>query len=139
MSKWSDKFKPIRGDYKSLAAPGAPSIAEAERVMDLQAGLAGDLKLVRRGLRRSSRDLRQLGAAEKHLERLPEVDESFHLVNAGLYALWQIVPAVLALASPATIATLHVCTLGFSKDNTEALFTLIDEGRIGHVVLLCSH
>jgi hypothetical protein len=76
--------------------------------------------------------------AARELDRLPAVDESIHVVMRGNFHGWDVVPAVLRLATPATIATLIVATLGFNRQNAAELLDLIDAARIGRVAFLCS-
>jgi hypothetical protein len=98
----------------------------------------GDRKHIRRTDRRVMLDARRLQNAVEHIGRLPEPGESFTLVTAKRYSLWHIIEATLHLAAPATIAYLGIATLGFSKDNLDALLTEIDAGRIGKCDFLFS-
>jgi hypothetical protein len=100
--------------------------------------LIADQKHVRRTDKRVLLDARRLQNAIEHIGRLPEPGEAYHLATAKRYSLWHVVEAVLHLASPATIAYLGIATLGFSKDNLDALLTEIDAGRIGKVDFLFS-
>jgi hypothetical protein len=118
---------------------GRQPVANVEAMMNARAGLSRDMKHVAKIKRRECRDLRRLTAAMKHLERLPNPGESFHCVNRGLYALWDLVPAIAELASPVVISELRIATLGFSKDNIDSMMSMIDTGKIGSVALLCSH
>jgi hypothetical protein len=144
MDDWLTHVKPLPIDeLKPLCADGlkplVPEHAAAEKAMDAMAALAADEKLIRRRQRRSFRDLRRAEAAAELLERLPRPDEAFHCIVRGTFALFDLVPAVLAIAAPAKIAALHIATLGFSRDNTENLCRLLDERKIGRARLLCSH
>jgi predicted amidophosphoribosyltransferase len=80
----------------------------------------------------------QVANAAKHLERLPESGESFHCIMRGNYNGWDLVPAVLRLANPATIETLYIATLGFNRQNAEELLSLVDAGSIRRVRFICS-
>ena len=75
---------------------------------------------------------------ERLLSRLPEPEESFHMVTAKRYSLWHVIRATLQLASPATIAYLGIATLGFSRQNLDELLAEIDSGKIGKVDFLFS-
>ena len=77
--------------------------------------------------------------AAEALGRLPGPREAFHLVIAGKFALWDFTPAVLALAAPATVSDLYICTLGFSKANISSISELLDAGKIGRLSLIASH
>jgi hypothetical protein len=97
-----------------------------------------DRKHVRRSEKRVMLDARRLTNALTHIGRLPEPNQSYHLVSKGAYSLWHVIKATLQFASPATIAHLRVATLGFSKDNLEQLLRLLDEKQIGRVGFLYS-
>jgi len=105
---------------------------------DAARGWVGDRRYVRRTDKTVLLDARRLADAIKHIGRLPDEGEAFHLVTAKRYSLWHVVKAVLQLAEPATIAYLSVATLGFSKSNLEELLADIDSGRITKVDFLFS-
>jgi hypothetical protein len=79
-----------------------------------------------------------LGNAIKHIERLPEPGEYLHCVINGSYDPWFVVPAVLRLAAPATIAHLWVATLGYNRTNILNMVQLLDAKAIARVSLICS-
>jgi len=116
------------------AANGDPTEAELARLPHLK----NDLKHVAARMRRSAIDARRTSDATAAIGRLPAKNEAIHLAIAGRFALWNVVPAVLEL-SRNTIDRLHIATLGFSRDNIDALVALVDSGSIGRVILLCSH
>jgi len=94
-------------------------------------------------LRRTSARRTMLRALEvrnavRELDRLPDVDEYVHIVMRMNFPLWSIVPAILRLAAPATIEDLAVATLGFNTSNAHDLMAMLDDGRIGRVLFLCS-
>ena len=139
-ASWSDTLRSFdAGQLKAITIAGEATIDDAEKAMDLQAGLAADLKYATKAQRRQFKDLRQAKAARDHLERIPDAGEAFHCINRGMYALWDLVPAIAQLATPAKIEQLHIATLGFSKQNADALFAMLDAGKIGAATLLCSH
>ncbi len=105
---------------------------------DAARGWVGDRKAIRRTDRRVLLDARRVKDAVKHIGRLPAPGESYHLVTAKRYSLWNVVQAVLQLAAPATIAYFGVATLGFSKQNLEELLSLLDRGQIAKVDFLFS-
>lgn len=84
--------------------------------------------------------LQMLGHANaaRELKRLPDPDESIHAVMRGNFHGWDLVPAVLRLANPATIAAISIATLGFNKQNATELMELLDRGAIGRVDFICS-
>ena len=98
----------------------------------------GDRRHVRRSDRRVMLDARRLQDAVGHIGRLPAEGESYHLVTAKRYSLWNVIQATLQLAAPATIAYLGIATLGFSKQNLDELLAELDAGRIGKVDFLFS-
>ena len=118
------------------AQPLFPSEADATR--DATIGIDVDLKHVSRPERRRMMHMLNVANAAKALDRLPDQGETFHVVMRGNYHGWDLVPAVLALAAPATISELNVCTLGFSASNAHELVGLIDAGQIGRCSFICS-
>jgi hypothetical protein len=93
----------------------------------------------RRVAKRTLKHLHEVENAVQEIDALPARDESIHCIMRGNYHGWDIVPAVLHLAKPATIAQLYVATLGFNVRNAGELLRLFDERLIGRVVFLCSH
>lgn len=85
------------------------------------------------------RDMRKVDNAAAAIGRIPNDTDVFHLVVAGKHSLWNMVQAVLKMAAPATIETLHIATLGFSRNSISEMTDLLDSGAIGRLVLLCSH
>jgi len=90
-----------------------------------------------RGNRRTMKELLQVANAAHAIDRLPDADESVHIIMSGNFNAWDIVPACLKLAD-APLESLHVATLGFNKRNASELLRLIDDGSIGSVAFLCS-
>lgn len=76
--------------------------------------------------------------AARTLDTLPSTGESVHIIMRGSFNAWDFVPAVARLASPSTISRLTVSTLGFARDNTLELLTLLDAREIAAVDFLCS-
>ena len=100
--------------------------------------LIGEQRHARRTDRKVMLDSRRLANAVEHIGRLPDEGEAFHLVTAKRYSLWNVIEATLHLATPATIAYIGIATLGFSRDNLDALLSLIDAGHIGKCDFLFS-
>lgn len=119
-----------------LLSPPPLSIASIESELKRLPHLSADRKITRR-TRRDFRDARRCEDATAALGRLPDPDESLHLIVSGKYALWHTVPAAIAIGGP--IADLTIATLGFSKKNIAALCEMLDAGQIGTARLLCSH
>ncbi len=99
--------------------------------------LSSNHRLVARQTRRLLKVLAKTRAATSTIGRLPEADESFHFVLNGEFALWDFVPAVLALSGQ-PITELIIATLGFSKANITALGDLVDAGQVQSVAIACS-
>lgn len=129
----------VFGDVPLLAEAGPDITAELESEMDLLPHLDGDQRQEVDGAARECRDARQIKHAADAIGPIPGPSQAWHLVVGGRWALWDAVPAILDLAAPATITTLHIATLGFSKLNVMELCRLLDEGKVGEVRLLCSH
>jgi hypothetical protein len=92
----------------------------------------------RKVTKRTLKHLHEIANAAAEFDRLPERDESIHCLMRGNFHGWDIVPAVLHLAKPATITALYVATLGFNKQNATELVEMIDAGKIRRVVFVCS-
>jgi hypothetical protein len=95
-------------------------------------------KLTRRDRKRQLLDATAAANAVKDIERLPAAGESLHFIMRGNFHFWSIVPAVLALATPATIDELHIATFGTNHGNIASLCRLIDAGRVRRVSFLAS-
>jgi hypothetical protein len=139
MTTWLEKLRPLSGEFRTLTLPNSPAIEAAEKAMDLGARLDGCKKHIARNIRRETKDLRQKAAALKHLAGLPAAGEGWHCWIDGTYSLWDLIPAIVELIHPATIAELHVATLSFSQGNVASMLELLDAGKIGAMTLLCSH
>jgi transcriptional antiterminator Rof (Rho-off) len=72
------------------------------------------------------------------IRRLPEPDETIHLIVSGRFPSAAILTAVLDLAAPATFEAAQISTLSFSLDNGKLLATLLDEKKIGSLTLLAA-
>ncbi len=83
-------------------------------------------------------DALKVSNAAKQLQRLPDPDETFHVIMKGNYDGFDIVNGVLALADPTTIQRIDICTLGFNKRNAAELIGLMDAGKIQTTTFICS-
>ncbi len=113
-----------------------PAAADAGRNAEI--GLSEGKRIARGGTSRQFLHMLHVANAAKQLERLPESGESLHCIMRGNFNGWDLVPAVLQLAQPATIRTLHIATLGFNERNAHELVELLDAGQIGRVWFICS-
>jgi hypothetical protein len=100
--------------------------------------LAAGLRFSRRAKKRQTMHLLHVANAAEHLRRLPDDGETIHAVMKGNYHAWDLVPAVLQLATPATIAYLGIATLGFNRANAQELVDLLDKGHVSKVDFICS-
>lgn len=117
----------------------SPAIAQAEAEMKAMPHLQADRRLELPSMERSFLDAQKIDQAAASIQRVPGPTEALHLVVCGKFALWDVVPAILRITSPATIDSLRIATLGFSKTNVAELCQLLDAGRIRRVRLLASH
>ena len=111
---------------------------QAAEARNAAAELADNLKHVRRAAKRQTLHLLNVANAARHLERLPEAGETYHCVMKGNFHAWDLVPAVLKLAAPATIAYLGIATLGFNRANAQELAELLDAGQVQSTDFICS-
>lgn len=102
------------------------------------AGITSDRTTRRKATKRQLLHLLHVANAAKQIERLPDPGESIHCIMRGNYHAWDLIPAALKLAAPATIDALYVATLGFNDANARELVGLLDAGRVERVTFLCS-
>jgi hypothetical protein len=118
--------------FESEAPPPSPTL-------NANLELPADRKLARTPTARKLIDAQQVESIRRTIGTLPRRGETYHIVICGKSSLWDVVPATLTLAAPATIRTLYVATPGFSARNTTELLELLDTKRIRRVRFLCSH
>ena len=116
------RYRPVESGVTSRPNDSEPSDAD---------------RMTRRASRRQYLTLTRVANAAKALESLPENGESTHLIARGHFDAFDLVPAVLRMAAPATIAELNIATLGFNERNAATLLELLD-GGIGRVTFICS-
>jgi hypothetical protein len=125
-------------DLPPLSADGLKAFyPESVAVRDAITGISSDFTVVSRTTHTLLNALPATSAAAT-LIRLPETGESLHIISRGLWPAWDLIPQTLRLAAPATIKTLHIATLSFSKANGEQLAALVDVGAVGSVLMICS-
>lgn len=115
-----------------------PSLAGIERDLHALPHITDDRSYRTRQTRRRFRDARREQSAVAAIGELPDTDEALHLLISGRFALWHMVPAMRELSGE-RIEELRIATLGFSRDNIDALCSMLDAGQIDRVWLLCSH
>lgn len=87
--------------------------------------------------RRLERIGREQSCAEQ-IATLPAEGEEIVMLMDGQWHGWDLVGAVLHLASPATIQHLGVATLGFNRTQAQHLNNLLDTGHIEAVTMIAS-
>jgi hypothetical protein len=102
-------------------------------------GLPEDRKFVQQPTARKFIDARQVESLTQTIGTLPAAGEIYHVIICGKSSLWDLVPSTLTLATPSTIRTMWIATLGFSTRNTTELLGMIDAGQVGQVQFICSH
>ncbi len=120
-------------------APRSP-ISASSVATDKNSPPSQPTRILRRSTsKRTFKHLHEIAEAIREIARLPARDEALHCIMGGNFHAWDLVPAILQLAAPSTIASLHVSTLGFNTRNAGELLRLLDEGKVGAVAFLCSH
>lgn len=128
-------MRAVAGRWLDVAGPAA---AQAQRA-DAAKGIDGERAFRRQAEKRDFLNRLGVANAAKTLARLPEPNETVHVLMSGNFAGWDWVRAVIDLASPAFVRHLAVATLGFNAENAHELLTLIDDRTIRGVDFLCSH
>jgi hypothetical protein len=133
-----------RGNRPPLAPSRNPILQPAPADLTI-AQLVGDPTAGRDHLRHTSRHVKRdwqepfrLARANQAIGRLPRKGEAIHMIQAGDFALCDLIPAALDLMAPASIRHLTIATLSFNRKNRLTLLELMDAGRIGCVDFLCS-
>lgn len=108
-----------------------------ERPNPILAAGVNEVDTLRRSAKRSFAHALQASRARDLLRDLPAAGESVHGVQRGNFNFWDIVPAVLELqGEPAKRLT--IATLGFSRENLDALLELLDSGAVAAASLVAS-
>lgn len=120
------------------AATARPTEAKIKDDFRRLPHLATDLKFNRREAKARTVDARQAKSAADSLDnRLPDPDETIHLVLSGRHSLGDYIVAAHALAGQ--LAELRILTLGFSRRNVAKWCQMIDADQIGTLSLIFSH
>ena len=77
-------------------------------------------------------------AAMRQIVELPAEREEILLILTGTYHGWDFIPALLELAAPATIAELHLSSLGAMPEQIEELAGLMDAGQVTAATIVLS-
>jgi hypothetical protein len=85
-----------------------------------------------------TRDATGIRSMADAIGTLPGPEEAIHLWIGGQHSMGHVIPAIIELARPEIIEALHVATLTFSKDNASEWASLIQEGSIKELTILCS-
>lgn len=88
--------------------------------------------------KRTFAELTKCSKAAAQLAHLPEVGESRHCILKGDFALYDFIPACMALAE-APVDELLVATLSLSKKNAQDLGELVRARKIKSFAILLSH
>jgi hypothetical protein len=121
-------------DLESLLAPETSKKKSPAEALDLK---SSNLHLRTRTKRRYFLDLSKINHAAAQIRSLPRNDETLHCVMGGDFNGWDLVPAIHKLARR-SIEELYVTTLGFNQNNNSQLCSLIDDGTISRVTVICS-
>lgn len=137
LSDWLARLPGLPGDLPRL--DGLPE-RDVEAEMVGLPHLMGDITYAEDGtIDHRVKDARQEQGALEHVGRFPAATDGLHLIASGKYALWDLAKALVKLASPATIDSIYLATLGFSRVNVSEMVEMIDAGSIARLSLLCSH
>lgn len=74
--------------------------------------------------------------AIEHLGRIPEPDESIHIVTNARFDFWDWVPAILKMAEPRVASEFYGSTWILNRRNAVELLALHDEGKIRRIGFL---
>ena len=118
----ADAAKKPQSDDKCLAGRIAPNLIQ-----------------VTRAKRRSFVDARREQNAIEHAIKLPQQEETLHLIIDGRFQPCDLIPAMRRLSDPATIENLYVMTLGLNEENTGTICRGIDAKKIKTATIITSH
>jgi hypothetical protein len=84
------------------------------------------------------KDATAVASMTEAIGRLPTAEESIHLWIGGTHTMSHMLGAILDLAAPATIDSLHVATFSFSKDNANEWAGYLDAGTVKSLTVITS-
>jgi len=96
------------------------------------------LRFESRQRRREFQNWQSVANATEHLDHLPGPGCTLHAIMRGNYSYGDLIPAVLRLAAPTTLAYVAITTLGFSVRASSAILRLLDSGQIGTADFVCA-
>ncbi len=88
--------------------------------------------------RREFRNWLSVANATEQIGRLPDPGCSLHGIMRGNFSYGDLIPAVLRLCQPATLAYVACTTLGFSVRASSAIVRLLDSGQIARCDFVCA-
>lgn len=115
----------------------AGGVALAEREMNSRPHIDTDRRTPAMRHKAQVKDARQAMNAAEALGDPPGPHHAVHMLVTGRFSLWDCVPAIFAKCG--RIRFLRIATLGFSKDNVNAMAAMLDAGQVERLRLLASH
>lgn len=94
-------------------------------------------RLVTKIGRRLFYDLKDVKNATEHIQKLPEEEETIHIIMPGNYAAFDLTLALANLIGE-PIQLLTISTLGYNKSNFTHLLRMLDGGMIDRLQILAS-
>jgi hypothetical protein len=74
----------------------------------------------------------------KALDRLPEADESVHMVIGHRHSMGDLLPAILSLSGQ-NVEECRIATLTYSRKNAEEWLALLASGKVQRLAIIVSH
>jgi hypothetical protein len=125
-------------DITSIRELAGFESGHTDRATDATPETLDNLSHARTAARREYLNALKVKNATEHIRAIPAAGVSLHCVCKGNFPLFDLISATLRIIAPATIADLHLCTLGFSAKNMQDLFAMLDDRSVGRVRVLCS-
>jgi len=126
---WTATVRPL--DLDALR-PVFPADARAKN-----AGVAlDDERCHRRRGTHTADDATRVSKARDVLQRLPDENESIHVILRGTFRNSDFIDAILQLAAPAVAEELYLATLGLDRKTADGLLRLLDAGTVRRCTLL---
>lgn len=132
MTDWLDTLPALDVGVPALFPEGTGAKVNTSAVPEQPKSYARQLKELMK------REVRARNAAEA-ISNIPEPGVSQHGIMNGGWDVWTVVPRIVELIAPATIAEINISTLGYSPAASHELMELIDTGKILRATFICSH